>query len=436
MNFDALPLQETLLHNLQALNFTSLTPVQEAVIPRILRGKDVMVQSQTGSGKTHSFMIPIIERLDGMLDEVQAVITAPSRELADQLYQVAKQLSQDLPQPLRIENYVGGTDKQRQLDKLGPQNQPHLVIGTPGRIFDLMKENALWVQHSRMLVIDEADMTLDLGFLPLVDEIASRMPRELQMMVFSATIPQALEVFLAKYMDQPERIHIEAENLIAKEIHNYLLNTKGRDRKALTYELLTMGHPFLALVFANTKQYADELVAYLREKGLKVAKIHGDVESRERKRIMKQIRNLEFQYVVATDLAARGIDIPGISLVINTEVPKELDYFIHRVGRTGRNQLEGDAITFITPEDDPNIQRLEARGIEFTPVEWKHGRLVETYARTRRKTRRIISNASAATVQKIVGRRKKQPVKPGYKRKLQAQIKANKKQSSAKKKKS
>lgn len=424
MKFKELQIKSSLIKGLDDLGFVDLKEVQSQVIPLALAGQSLIVQSQTGSGKTHAFLIPILEEIDPDKVQVQAVVTAPSRELAEQIYQMVEDLVSESQLEISMALYVGGTDKQRQLDKLGPDSQPQLVVGTPGRIFDLMRENALWVQTCQTFVVDEADMTLDMGFLSIVDDIASRMPEDLQMMVFSATIPQNLEVFLRKYMTGPQRIVIENKEVIGSNIHNYLINTKGKDRNELTYQLLTLGHPFLALVFTNTKQYADELTSFLMEKGLKVAKIHGDLESRERKRVMKQIRNLDYQYVVATDLAARGIDIPGTSLVINTEIPHELEFFVHRVGRTGRNNLEGTAYTLYSPDDDQAIDRLEAKGIEFIPVELKAGELVETYDRDRRKTRKVKEKVVDPEVKQLIGRAKKQKVKPGYKRKLQREIKS------------
>lgn len=434
MDFNSLKIQHFILGALKTLKFTTMTPVQEAVIPLANEGKNLIVQSQTGSGKTHAFMIPLVNRIDPSLTQVQAVITAPSRELAEQLYDVAVDLVKDAPETISVFKYVGGTDKQRQIDKLGPKSQPHIVIGTPGRILDLMKENALWVQTSRIFVVDEADMTMDMGFLTDVDEIASRMPEDLQMMVFSATIPQQLEVFLNKYMMSPERIIIDNNYVLSETIKNYLVMTKGRDRKELTYELLTMGHPFLALIFANTKQYADELSQYLTEKGLKVAKIHGDIESRERKRVMKQIRQLDYQYVVATDLAARGIDIPGTSMVINTELPKDLEFFVHRVGRTGRNGNEGVAYTLLTPDDDSAIAQLEQKGINFIPAELKQDQLVETHSRNRRQERKQSTLDEHPEVKRVVNQTKKKKVKPGYKQKMKRQIKEIRRKDSKNKK--
>lgn len=431
---ESLELAPFIKEALGELGFSRLTPVQEAVIPYALKGRNLIVQSQTGSGKSHSFLIPIFQQLDPSLDQVQVVITAPSRELATQLYQAAKQLASTSPEPLRVVHYMGGTDKQRQVDKL-QAGQPQVVIGTPGRIYDLMASHALHVQTAKIMVVDEADMTMDLGFLQVVDDIASRMPEDLQLMVFSATIPQQLEVFLNKYVTNPEFIQIEPQEVLASKIDNYLINTKGRDRSALVYDLLTMGHPFLALVFCNTKKYAAELTQYLKERGLKVASIHGDLTPRERKRVMRQIKDLEFQFVVASDLAARGIDIPGISMVINTELPKELEFFVHRVGRTGRNQLAGTAYTFMTPDDDRAIVELEAKGIEFQQVDLVKGEIRPAQSRHRRVERTDTKqDKEDPTVRAMINRNKKKKVKPGYKRKLNYQIKEHRQKEARKQK--
>lgn len=436
MKFNNIPLKPFIQKALATLHFETLTDVQEKVLPLAMKGRNLIVQSQTGSGKTHAFMIPILEAIDPHKPQVQAVITAPSRELANQLYQVANQLIEFSEEPINVVNYVGGTDKQRQIEKLTPKNQPHIVIGTPGRIYDLMSENALLIQTADVLVVDEADMTMDLGFLSLVDEIASRLNEQVQIMVFSATIPQSLEVFLNKYLVNPEMIEIAPDQVLADEITNYLIQTKGHSRKELIYELLTMGYTYLGIVFTNTKKYADEVSDYLKEQGLKVATIHGDVEPRERKRLMRQIRQLDYQYVVATDLAARGIDIPGVSLVINAELPSDLDFFIHRVGRTGRNQVEGTAITLVTPGDDHAIIELEKKGITFEDVEFKKGELIKVDHRQRRQRRkRTQANQEDNVVRGMIEKNKRRKVKPGYKQKLNKEIKEHQRQQTNKKKK-
>ena len=424
--FKELPLKQFIQDALLDIHFETLTPVQEEVIPQALDGHSLIVQSQTGSGKTHSFLVPILNQIDADANEVQAVVTAPSRELAEQLYNVAIQIAEFSEKPIKVVRYIGGTDKQRQLEKLQNNEQPQLVIGTPGRIFDLMSENALWVQSTKTFVVDEADMTMDLGFLSIIDEIASRMPEELQIMVFSATIPQTLEVFLNKYMTAPKVIEIDNQGVIADMIENYLIYTRGRDRAEIAYSLLTMGEPYLALIFCNTKQYADEVSHFLKNKGLKVATIHGGLTPRERKRVMRQIRDLEFQYVVATDLAARGIDIPGTSMVINMEIPTELEFFIHRVGRTGRNNIKGVAYTLIEPDNERDIHTLEKKGIEFEHVDIVKGEIREVKARNARAKREDKKKNEDTVIKGMIQRNKKRKVKPGYKKKLDRQIQSHK----------
>ncbi|MGF3112341.1 DEAD/DEAH box helicase [Facklamia sp. P9177] len=426
MNFNELNIKAFIKQGLDRISFKKLTPVQEEVIPLALKGESLIVKSQTGSGKTHAFLIPLLEQLDPSDQKVQAVITAPSRELANQIYEFATELVGDQSESIRISRFIGGTDKERQIDKLANQ-QPHLVIGTPGRIFDLMQANALWVQTAKTMVVDEADMTFDLGFLSIVDEIASRMAENLQMMVFSATIPQQVAVFLNKYMTGPKEITIKPKQVLTDQVENYLIDIKGIKREEMVYNLLTMGQPYLAIVFCNTRNYADDLSEFLKSKGLKIATIHGGMQPRERNRLMKQIRNLEFQYVVASDLAARGIDIPGISHVINTELPKDLEFFVHRVGRTARNDLTGTAYTFMGPDDEAAIESLEAKGIKFTEVKYSKGELKEVDHRSRRSVRKNTQEKTQdPKVKQLINRAKKTKVKPGYKNKLKQEIKEHK----------
>ncbi len=418
--------QPFIMEAIQDKGFTEPTPVQEKLIPLIKKGKNIVGQSQTGSGKTHTFLLPLMDKLDGNQDEVQIVITAPSRELATQIYQAAIQIAKFSPSEIRVTNFVGGTDKQRQLDKL-KGHQPHVVIGTPGRILDMMNEQALKVHTAKYFIVDEADMTLDMGFLNEVDQIAGRLPKQVQMLVFSATIPEKLRPFLLKYMENPIIEEIKAQAVISDTIDNWLISTKGKDRNQLIYKLLTLGHPYLAIVFANTKQHVDEITEYLKSQGLKVAKIHGDITPRERKRVMRQVQNLDYQYVVATDLAARGIDIEGVSHVINAEVPHELDFFIHRVGRTGRNGLPGTAITLYNPSDEDAINQIEKLGITFQPKEIKNNEIVDTYDRNRRQKREKNKDELDPTLIGLV-KKKKKKIKPGYKRKIDRAISESNKQ--------
>ena len=417
MKFTEFNFKDYIQEALKDLNFVEATEVQEKLIPVVLSGRDLVGESKTGSGKTHTFLLPIFQELDEEADSVQAVITAPSRELATQIYQAARQLASFSEQEIRVANYVGGTDKVRQIGKL-ESSQPHIVIGTPGRIYDLVESGDLAIHKAHTFVVDEADMTLDMGFLETVDRIAARLPKELQFLVFSATIPQKLQPFLKKYLSNPVMEQIKTKTVIADTIDNWLLSTKGRDKNAQIYEISQILQPYLAMIFVNTKTRADELQAYLTAQGLKVAKIHGDIPPRERKRIMNQVKNLDFEYIVATDLAARGIDIEGVSHVINDAIPQDLSFFVHRVGRTGRNGLSGTAITLYQPSDDSDIRELEKMGIKFTPKMIKNGEFQDTYDRDRRANREK-SREKLDTEMLGLVKKKKKKIKPGYKKKIQ-----------------
>ena len=417
MKFTEFNFKDYIQEALKDLNFVEATEVQEKLIPVVLSGRDLVGESKTGSGKTHTFLLPIFQELDEEADSVQAVITAPSRELATQIYQVARQLASFSEQEIRVANYVGGTDKARQIGKL-ESSQPHIVIGTPGRIYDLVESGDLAIHKAHTFVVDEADMTLDMGFLETVDRIAARLPKDLQFLVFSATIPQKLQPFLKKYLSNPVMEQIKTKTVIADTIDNWLLSTKGRDKNAQIYEISQLLQPYLAMIFVNTKTRADELQAYLTAQGLKVAKIHGDIPPRERKRIMNQVKNLDFEYIVATDLAARGIDIEGVSHVINDAIPQDLSFFVHRVGRTGRNGLPGTAITLYQPSDDSDIRELEKLGIKFTPKIIKNGEFQDTYDRDRRANREKTKEKLDTEMIGLV-KKKKKKIKPGYKKKIQ-----------------
>jgi ATP-dependent RNA helicase CshB len=413
--FKQYALSKPIIDGLADMHIDTPTAIQEKVIPAVLRGESVIGQSQTGSGKTHAFLVPILEKLDAKEDTVQAVITAPSRELATQIYIVATTLAKHLPD-LRIHNYVGGTDKAKQIEKL-QNNQPQLVIGTPGRILDLIKSGALAAHTAQTFVVDEADMTLDMGFLNQVDQIAATFPKDLQMLVFSATIPQKLEPFLKKYMANPTIFTLKPQSVIADTVDNWLIAAKGRDKNQLIYQLLTIGQPFLVLIFANTKHAVDHIHQFLTDQGLEVAKIHGGIPPRERKRVMKEVAALKYQYVVATDLAARGIDIKGVSHVINAEIPSDNEFFIHRVGRTGRNGMHGTAITLYTPGQEDQIAELEHLGIHFTPKAIKNGEVVDSYDRNRRVTRKAKVDPRSLKIRGLAAKEAKKH-KPGYKKKI------------------
>ena len=417
MKFTEFKFKDYIQEALKDLNFVEATEVQEKLIPVVLAGRDLVGESKTGSGKTHTFLLPIFQKLNEDADSVQVVITAPSRELARQIYQATRQIAAFSDKEIRVANYVGGTDKNRQIGKLS-SSQPHIVIGTPGRIYDLVESGDLAIHKANTFVVDEADMTLDMGFLETVDKIASSLPKDLQFLVFSATIPQKLQPFLKKYLSNPVIEQIKTKTVISDTIENWLISTKGRDKNAQIYKITQLLQPYLAMIFVNTKTRADELHSYLTAQGLKVAKIHGDIAPRERKRIMNQVKNLDFEYIVATDLAARGIDIEGVSHVINDAIPQDLSFFVHRVGRTGRNGLSGTAITLYQPSDDSDIRELEKLGIHFIPKMIKNGEFQDTYDRDRRVNREKTQEKLDTEMIGLV-KKKKKKIKPGYKKKIQ-----------------
>lgn len=397
------------------LKFFEPTEIQERLIPSILRGESAIGQSQTGTGKTHAYLLPLINQVEPDRPEVQVVITAPTRELASQIYNEVGKLISFSPNDISAKLFIGGTDKQRTIEKL--KSQPQIVVGTPGRINDLVKENALIINRVRSFVVDEADMILDMGFIKDVDMIAGQMPDKLQILVFSATIPEKLKPFLKKYLANPKFTHVAPKQATAAKIEHILVPVRHRDKIKLVHDMLKDFNPFLAIVFTNTKRNADELADALIEKGLKVGRIHGDLSPRDRKKMMKQINDLEFQYVVATDLAARGIDIKGISHVLNFEIPtNDLEFYIHRVGRTARAGSSGVAVTLYETSDEDALNKLEKQGIEFINKDFVGGEWREIDDRKRRQNRKRVTDEVDALAKSIVQKPKK--VKPGYKKKM------------------
>ncbi|MGX1901025.1 DEAD/DEAH box helicase [Thermolongibacillus altinsuensis] len=422
--FERFAFQPFIIEAIKSLQFYKPTEIQERVIPAVMRGESVVGQSQTGTGKTHAYLLPILHNIDPNVAEVQAVITAPTRELATQIYHEALKITKFCPsgQEIKVRCFVGGTDKLRTIEKL--KTQPHLVIGTPGRINDLVREQALFVHTARTLVVDEADLMLDMGFIVDVDQIAGRMPEKLQMLVFSATIPEKLKPFLKKYMENPKYVHVAPKQVTAANIEHVLIPLRHRDRLQLLHDVLLAYNPYLAIVFVNTRKMADEVANQLIEKGLKVGVLHGDLTPRERKKMMKQIRDLEFQYIVATDLAARGIDIEGVSHVINYELPTDLDFYVHRVGRTARAGYSGIAATIYEPSDQHTLVKLEKKGIHFLHRDLRDGEWVELEAWNGRKKEKKQDEVEEL-VEKLAKKQKK--VKPGYKKKLREQLEKQRK---------
>lgn len=403
---------------IKASGFTEPTPIQEEVIPAAIRGRDVIGLSATGSGKTHAYLIPIMEKADPTQNNCQAVITAPTRELAVQIYEMAKGMC-DAMEGLRIRLFIGGRDREKDIEQLG-SSQPHIAIGTPGRIRDLfLNAGALRIEQAKILVVDEADMTLEYGFLDDIDAFAGRLPDDLQMMAFSATMPEQLKPFLKKYMHHPITFQIGEKVRFNPDITHILVPCYHHGYAKTVLSILPGFNPYVCLIFANTRAQASEIAAQLREAGVDAEELHGDLTSRRRKQAMKSIADAQHTYVVATDLAARGIDIGEVTHVISCGFPEDLEYYVHRAGRTGRAGASGTCYALYTEEDEEAVRSLMKRGIRFLHKryrsdEWQDLRpFGQRYQKKDDDLKKKISQ---------IYTKKNSKVKPGYKKKRAEQI--------------
>ncbi|GAB4073430.1 DEAD-box ATP-dependent RNA helicase CshB [Barrientosiimonas marina] len=416
--FNQLSFHPVIKEVINQLAFHEPTPIQQQAMPSILQGTSVIGQSQTGSGKTHTYLLPLFNRLDAAKQEVQFVITAPTRELASQIYDEVKTIIQkaEKADEWSAKLLVGGTDRQKMLDKL--KKPPHIIVGTPGRILDAVKSGAVSIYSSSAFVIDEADLSLELGLIQDIDQLLIRTKEDLQILAFSATIPEQLEHFYRKYMENPLRVKIN-DSLLPETLEHRLISAEHRNDADMIYGISRAIQPYLAIIFTNGKDEADALAASLQQKGLKVGIIHGGLSPRERKRTFKEIQNLHYQYIVATDLASRGIDIKGVSHVINAQLPKEDNFYVHRAGRTARAGMEGTVISLYHDADNQLIGKLQQKGITFTFWDIRNGEWQQTKSRNERNRRqKTASQTDGAAWQKV---KKPKKVKPGYKKKMKKQ---------------
>lgn len=409
---------------LEKIGFYEATPIQELTIDRALKKESLVVESATGSGKTHAFLLPVFQKLDENNQSVQAVIISPTRELASQLYEVAMEIASCSEQEIFIMKAIGGSDREKEINRL-QKNQPHIVIGTIGRIVDLaINSNVLKIHNAEMIVIDEADMVFSHKELLEVDKIMGKIQGEPQFLIFSATIPKGLRQFLNKYLENVQAITIEETNLTTGNIEHYMLQCKAKKKDEVLLQLLEIINPYLAIIFVNTKEEVERLSMYLAEQGFKVGKMHGSMEDRSRKQMLKRINNLEFKYVVASDIVARGIDIEGVSHVINYDLPKDIEFYIHRTGRTARFTNTGVAYSLYAYEDDSYIKLLQSKGLKPKFVKITNGNLVEVKFFVKKEL--TVSQQIENKVHREIPLPKK--VKPGYKKKRNEQIKKKIKQ--------
>jgi ATP-dependent RNA helicase RhlE len=370
MSFEQFSLSEPLLRAVRRQGFETPTPIQAQAIPPALQGSDVLGVAQTGTGKTLAFVLPSMQRLlsrgrpERSGPEVDAqgersrrtrmVVLAPTRELALQIEEDARQTAQFTN--LRLAVIYGGAPMARQIEQL--KRGVDIVIATPGRLLDHMRRGYVRFDAVEILVLDEADRMLDMGFLPDIDTLVQRMPEARQTLLFSATMPGAIQSLAYRYMRTPVRVEIENARP-PEAIHQQIYPVPLHLKTALLIELLRGAAVESTLVFTRTKQDADVVARKLREAGLSVAIMHGDFRQKDRIRALDQFRAGQASILVATNIAARGLDIEGISHVINYDVPDEAESYVHRIGRTARVQASGVAWTLASPEDETLIAAIE-----------------------------------------------------------------------------
>ncbi|MFK7692182.1 DEAD/DEAH box helicase [Paenibacillus sp. HJGM_3] len=360
-NFVQLGIRKELQQKLKEVGVSEPTPVQAQAIPPLLEGKDVIAQAQTGTGKTLAFLLPMLEILDPTRPFLQGLIITPTRELALQIYKELTRLADVVG--LSVLAAYGGQDLDRQIKKL--EGDTHLVVGTPGRLLDHVRRGTLVLSGVKMLVLDEADEIMRMGFLDDTEALLADMSQKRQTMLFSATMPQQVRALATRYMSHPAEVKIQSKHITLDEIHQSIVETTDADKPDTLLKLLELHKPYLAIAFCRTKKGAAFLNKKLQEAGVDSDELHGDLSQAKRELVLRRFRDAKLQVLVATDVAARGLDIEGVTHVYNYDFPNDKESYIHRIGRTGRAGETGVAILFVTQRDRISLQQLE-RGIGKT----------------------------------------------------------------------
>jgi ATP-dependent RNA helicase DeaD len=366
ISFKELGLSPQIQQALDELGFDEPTPIQDQAIPELLDGHDVIGQAQTGTGKTAAFGLPLLQYLDPDNDEVQAVVLTPTRELCIQVTQALRSYAEHLD--IEIVAVFGGAPIKSQQAQL--RSGAHVVVATVGRMMDLMSRRSLVLTAARYIVLDEADEMLDLGFIEDVEKILRMCPSGRQTALFSATMPPPVKRLAESYMYDPTTISITPKTLTVDAIAQAYVEVGAKEKAAKLVELLKIEEPEQAIIFCRTKIGADRLEKTLKNKGLDVKALHGDMSQGSRDGVMIAFKDHRVRLLVATDIAARGLDIEHVTHVINYDVPASSEVYVHRIGRTGRVGRTGRAITFVTPAQRDEIGRIE-RDVKTTIGEWE-----------------------------------------------------------------
>lgn len=346
LKFNDFQLPQTLHSAIAKMNYTAPTPIQAQAIPPALLNRDVIGCAQTGTGKTAAFCIPLIAKLTKHND-MTALILTPTREIAAQIQVVLSQLTVGSPQ-LKHALLIGGAAMRPQIKALS--QRPRILVATPGRLIDHLRQGTLSLSRAGILVLDEADRMLDMGFMPQINEILRFLPKTRQTLLFSATLPPEIEKLALRQLKDPVRVAVGAVSRAAATVTQFAVETTvGRKNEALLDELYAMEGS--VLIFARTKRRTDRLARYLADSGYRVNRIHGDRTQAQRTNAIDGFRRKTFQVLVATDIAARGLDVDGVAHVVNYDLPMVPEDYVHRIGRTGRAGKTGNALSLVTPED-------------------------------------------------------------------------------------
>jgi ATP-dependent RNA helicase DeaD len=356
-SFSAFPLSAATLAGIDAKGYETPTPVQEETIPLALAGKDLVVQSRTGTGKTAAFGVPIVEKVEAERHSVQAVVLAPTRELAVQVAAEVADLGRE--RGVKVESVYGGDSMERQVE--GIRRGAQVIAGTPGRVLDHLRRGTLDFSGVRVLVLDEADRMLDMGFAVEMGQIMEFVPAERQTMLFSATIPLGIRALIYHYMAEPEWVLLSEDQIYVKEVEHVYCMTSRLHKEATLYRLLEYENPSSAMIFCNTREETRVVATFLRNKGMAVAMLSSDLPQRKREQVMAGFREGRIRHLVTTDVASRGIDIEDLSHVFIFSTPDSPEQYIHRAGRTGRVGKSGRAISLIAAMDLMGFNRLVKR---------------------------------------------------------------------------
>ena len=358
-SFNELKISDALCDALKENGITEATAVQEEAIPVIRSGKDVIVQAQTGTGKTLAFLLPIMEKIKVNAPAAQALIVTPTRELALQITAVAQKIGAAIG--VRSLTVYGGQAVDRQVQKLG-QN-PHIIIGTPGRLLDHLRRKTLDLSGVNKVVLDEADQMLHMGFIEEVEGLLEQTAGDRQLMFFSATIPDRIRGLSRHYMRMPQDIQIKAETITLEGINQIIIDTNEETKLDQLCAMINEYQPYLAMVFCHTKQRVTQVATELAKRGYLVDELHGDLTQAKRTLVMRRFATAKLQILVATDIACRGLDIEGVTHVFNYDIPHDVETYIHRIGRTGRAGETGKAITFVNARQYDYLRLIE-QGIQ------------------------------------------------------------------------